>query len=122
MLRDEGSTQETVDQHGVAPTLPPFDDPKYRAALECDDLTDEQATELLRAVDSIMRMFVDLGFGVDAVQLALPELFSKQSESLADFSVPGESGAVQIEDHTTDFNDAAQERGSARKAEDEKER
>lgn len=89
--------------------LPPFDDPKYRNELG-DDITDEQATEFLRALDFILRTFVDLGWGVDAVQLALPELakFSQQSESLADFSGEEDFRTQKIGSSDT-FNTAARE-------------
>lgn len=89
--------------------LPPFDDPKYRAELG-DDITDEQATEFLRALDFILRKFVDLGWGVDAVQLAIPALaeFNKQSESLADFSGAGDS-RTDIVNQSSNFNNAATE-------------
>lgn len=81
-----------------ASELPPFDDPQYRKHLEGQDITEEQMVELLRIIDSIMRTFVDLGFGVDAVQLALP--------ALAEFASQPDSGTVT---HTPscDFNNAA---------------
>lgn len=89
--------------------LPPFDDPKYRKELEGCDVTEEQATEFLRALDFILRKFVDLGWGVDAVQLAIPALaeFNKQSESLADFSGADES-RTDIVNQPDNFNSAAQ--------------
>lgn len=88
--------------------LPPFDDPKYRKELG-DDITDEQATEFLRALDFILRKFVDLGWGVDAVQLAIPALaeFNKQSESFADFS-GADDFRTDIVNKSDNFNSAAQ--------------
>ena len=89
-------------------SLPPFDDPKYRAALDDCEMTEEQATEFLRALDFILRAFVDLGWGVDAVQLAIPALaeFNKQSESLADFSGASESRTGTVK-QSSNFNNAA---------------
>jgi hypothetical protein len=54
-----------------------------------------------------LRLFVNIGWGVDAVQLAIPELaeFNKQSESLADFS--GETESNDVITNTTQFNSAA---------------
>jgi hypothetical protein len=88
--------------------LPPFDDPKYREALE-GDLTDEQARELLAALDFILRGFVDLGFGVDALQLAIPELakFSESPEGFTDFSGAVDSKDVRMEGYIETFNNAA---------------
>jgi hypothetical protein len=107
MNDDEDTAEKTKD--GKTFELPPFDDPKYRAALDDADLTEEQATNFLRALDSILRVFVDIGWGVDAVQLAIPELakFSEQSESLADFSGAAESKDVRMNTTATDFNNAA---------------
>jgi hypothetical protein len=88
--------------------LPPFDDPKYREALD-GDLTDEQARELLAALDFILRGFVDLGFGVDALQLAIPELakFCESPEGLTDFSGTEDSKDVRMEGYIETFNSAA---------------
>lgn len=78
---------------------PPFDADKYRAELRDGDITDEQATEFLRALDFILRSFVDLGWGVDSVQNIFPEL--KEFSALAD------SSGLQIESKADDFNNAA---------------
>lgn len=88
--------------------LPPFDDPKYRAALGDCDVTEEQATEFLRNLDFILRTIVDLSWGLDAVQLALPELakISLQCESLADFS-GGDGTSTGTVNQSDAFNDVA---------------
>ncbi len=46
----------------------PLDVKKYQHHTEVFDLTEEQRIELLQTIWSIMAAFVDLGFGVDAVQ------------------------------------------------------
>ncbi len=107
MYEDEGSNKEThLNGEGE---LPPFDDAKYRALLEGSDITDEQATEFLRTLDFICRTFVDLGFGVNAVQLAIPELarISAEFESLAEFSGNFPAQERQIEKQSKTFNSAS---------------
>jgi hypothetical protein len=105
---DFDSTSVCIKESGF--TLPPFDDPKYRKELD-GDLTEEQIIQILKALDTVMRICVDIGFGVDAVQLAIPALaeFNKQSESLADFSGMEESGDDKIGNQRTNFNSAATE-------------
>ena len=39
------------------------------------ELTQNQANELLQTLWHIMSIFVDIGWGVDAVQIMLPELY-----------------------------------------------
>jgi hypothetical protein len=91
--------------------LPPFDDPRYRKEID-GDLTEDQVVQILKSLDTVMRICVDIGFGVDVVQLAIPALveFNKQSESLADFSGIEESGDDKICNHTTNFNNAVTDR------------
>ncbi|MCI0466835.1 MAG: hypothetical protein L0Y57_07505 [Beijerinckiaceae bacterium] len=54
---------------GHAVGTPPLDLKKYQSHVEDFDLTAEQKVELLQTLWAIMTAFVDLGFGVDAVQL-----------------------------------------------------
>lgn len=113
MLKEDGDgTLEDSNQDLVtgALELPPFDAPKYREHLEDCDITEEQMIELLRTLDSIMRTFVDLGFGVDAVQLALPELaqLCESSEADAEFSGQEESASAKTDGNTGIFNSAAE--------------
>ena len=49
----------------------------YEGYLSEIDLTEEQAHELLQTLWNIMSIFVDIGWGVDTVQLILPELFDE---------------------------------------------
>ncbi len=51
-----------------------FDPDEYRHYLD-DTLSEEQQNELLQALWHIMSIFVDIGWGVDTVQMFLPELF-----------------------------------------------
>lgn len=57
---------------------------KYRAHLDSLELTDEQAAEFLTVLWHIMIAFVDLGFGVDAVQCLLPEMHEGSAEQGAE--------------------------------------
>ena len=94
----------------IGDELPPFDDPKYLALLDDSDITQEQAVEFLRALNSILVTCVDLGFGVDAVQLAIPGLaqLCEQSESDAEFSGQEESASAKTDGNTGQFNSAAE--------------
>lgn len=50
---------------------PPLDEDTYRQHLAPLALTREEEDALLQALWSMMRCFVDLGFGVDAIQASL---------------------------------------------------
>jgi|GEM_PF-3614173 len=53
-------------------------DPKdYTEHLSAFDLTEDQERELLQTLWHIMSIFVDIGWGVDTVQIILPELFGE---------------------------------------------
>jgi len=52
-----------------------FDPDDYKEALEVSEFTPEEI-EMLQALWHIMATFVDLGWNVDSVQMALPELFN----------------------------------------------
>lgn len=109
MFKDADNIDQTAPQDATA-ILPPFDDPKYLALLEDDDLSPEQAVEFLRALNTILVTCVDIGFGVDAVQLAIPELaqFSEQLEPDAEFSGQEESNPAKTNKETSaNFNIAA---------------
>ncbi len=52
--------------------------------IEDFDLNEDQQKELLQTLWNIMSTFVDIGWGVDTVQLYLPDLFNEPSgEKLA---------------------------------------
>ena len=55
-------------QEGAAAPLK-LDPDEYREHLEEFDLSREQEDELLEALWNILRTFVDIGFGLDSVQL-----------------------------------------------------
>ncbi len=56
----------------------------YLQHIEEFDLSEEQQNELLQTLWNIMSTFVDIGWGVDTVQLYLPDLFNEPSnEKLA---------------------------------------
>ena len=50
-------------------STPPFDPEKYRCYLEDTELSEDQQIEYLKVLWSIMTTFVELGFGVDSIQL-----------------------------------------------------
>ena len=53
-----------------------FNPEDYRSDIKDLDLTTEQADELLATLWHIMSTMVNIGWGVDTVQLMLPELFN----------------------------------------------
>lgn len=95
----QGFELHTLDPPSELSDLPPFDADKYREELNGTDITEEQATEFLRALDFILRSFVDLGWGVDSVQSIFPEM--------KEFSALPDSSEIQILNGSRAFNDAA---------------
>ncbi|MBI1340829.1 hypothetical protein GC169_11580 [bacterium] len=53
---------------------PVFNVEDYREDIAELGIPDEQAAEFLRTLWDIMRAFVELGWGVDSIHFALPEL------------------------------------------------
>jgi len=53
---------------------PALDLERYLPEVEAHFCSDEEAIEFLRTLWNIMCAFVDLGWGVDSLQLAFPEL------------------------------------------------
>ena len=80
---------------GVGETQPAlsldFDPVKYRYHIDDQNLTEEQAAELLGALWEIMKAFVDLGFGVNSIHNFIPALGSNTPDT-------GGNG-VELEDH-----------------------
>lgn len=110
LMSGEDREPHYIETAGAAETeLPPFDDPKYLALLDESSITEEQAVEFLRALNSILVTCVDLGFGVDAVQLAIPELAQdwESSQEDAEFSGHEESASATTDSSSADFNSAA---------------
>lgn len=56
-----------------------FDPDHYRHHLDGMDISEEEAQQLMAALWHIMQTFVDIGWGVDAVQQIFPDLFEKTS-------------------------------------------
>lgn len=70
------------DQWPSEPVLPMAEPPqcdldKYREHIEDLDLSREEQADLLKTIWTIMAAFVDLGFGVDSVQI-LPSSLQRQ--------------------------------------------
>lgn len=111
-MSGEDRESHYIENAGAETDLPPFDDPKYLALLDESDITEEQAVEFLRALNSILVTCVDLGFGVDAVQLAIPELAQdwESSQGDAEFSGQQESLLAKTDsDISANFNSVAAE-------------
>lgn len=81
-----------------------FDPNDYRHHLSEFDLNEEQQKELLQTLWHIMSTFVDIGWGVDTVQLILPQIFNADSAR----TVAAESG-VLLESKTTAEHDHVSE-------------
>ena len=54
-----------------------FEPDDYRHHVEEFDLTKEQQNELLTSLWMIMSTLVDIGWGVDTVQILLPDMFAE---------------------------------------------
>lgn len=81
--------------------MPPLklDPEEYRAHLEEYDLTEEQENELLETLWHIMRTFVEIGFGVDSVQMFLAEKAEKSGQD--------SGNTLEQKNSTQHFNRAA---------------
>lgn len=55
-------------------SAPALDLARYLPEVEAEFASDEEAAEFLRILWDIMCAFVDLGWGVDSIQLAFPDL------------------------------------------------
>ncbi len=74
-LPQNGLSAEWQSAQEVAqPDGPKFDHAKYLAQVEDIEMSEEQKIEVLRTLWEIMASFVNLGFGVDSVQLFVPAL------------------------------------------------
>lgn len=71
---------------------PTCDPEKYREHVEEFDLSEQEQSELLQTLWSIMATFVDMGFGVDSFQFlpkeALGSVRSDTDEKAPDFKDP----------------------------------
>lgn len=75
-----------------------FDPDNYREDIAAFEYTEEQQNKLLQTLWHIMSAFVDLGYGVDTVQMFLPELFEKAGR---------DSGKLLQQKDVNTFNEAA---------------
>lgn len=81
MLNEKPSASAPLaDEYSPANTNRPaaparFDPKDYAEHLSASGLTEQQQRELLQTLWNIMSTFVNIGWGVDTVQLVLPELF-----------------------------------------------
>lgn len=68
---------ETPAEAQRLPPSPPLDVEKYLPYLADCELTEAQQVEILQALWSIMKSFVDLSFGLDSVQQLFPAIVVK---------------------------------------------
>jgi hypothetical protein len=66
-------TDAPLTEHAAGCGTLPFDARKYQPYFQDMDLSESQRAEVLQILWSVMVTFVDLGFGVDSVRLALPQ-------------------------------------------------
>ena len=92
-MRDKENDTDTLplshDKETIAP--PVFNPEDYRHHLEGMALSKQQQNELLETLWQIMSTMVDIGWGVDSVQMMLPELFEnagQDSEKLLASNIP----------------------------------
>ncbi len=91
-MENAGENQTALSTNGSLNGLPkeqpagdlPFDAEKYKGFKEVSDLTEEQQVEFLQTLWSMMKAFVDLGFGVNSIQSFIPELVLNPSEPIVD--------------------------------------
>lgn len=83
------------DETAVSVAPPPrLHHEKYKDHLEGMELSDDQARELLETLWHVMVSFVDVGFRVDSLSIAMPDIY--QGESLS-----GHTGAITHKENTT---------------------
>ena len=73
------------------------DTEKYRELIQEFDLSEQEQTELLEILFSIMASFVDLGFGVDSLQFLQTDA-DKQASDLKDPSTAMPRGSQALKD------------------------
>ena len=69
-------TFEGGAEHALA-----FDPSEYVDYMAGFDLTDAQQVEVLQTLWHIMVSMVDMGWGVDNIQLMLPDVFNQEAEA-----------------------------------------
>lgn len=101
-MDDSGNSAEKLPIAACA-SVPAFDAQEFYHYLDDFELTEEQKSELLITLWSIMAAFVDLGFGVSSIQNFIP--------ALAQFSSAANPDDVEIKVVTETFNEVADSRG-----------
>ena len=100
-LQAETPASADADSSNPVANLPglglQFDPAKFLQYVEEEDLTEEQAGVLLRAIWDLVVSFVDLGFGLNPVQQALVDRSRRDPESASSAS----SGRVSSRDEFT---------------------
>ena len=93
--REEGSNDylRSADDAQPASALA-LDTDRYLPELEEFDITEDQKIEMLQTLWSLMRAFVDIGWGVDSIHHVLPDLAAITSESDADEIDSEDAGLV----------------------------
>ena len=100
---DTRSTQDTMPETSeqsddkALPKLTLNPD-RYREHLSAFELTIEQQNDMMQVLWNMMNTFVDIGWGVDTVQMFLPELFEKAGP---------DSGNLIKQTNTLTFNTTA---------------
>lgn len=82
-----------IEPNNFSSTLP-FDPDEYRHHIEEFQLTEAQQDELLKTLWEIMSTMVNIGWGVDNVQLMLPEIFNHSCADAGD--------TLETDKHTKD--------------------
>ena len=98
---NETTTGEALGDSAAQPPLQINPD-EYREDLADFDLTKEQQDELLQTLWNMMSMMVDLGWGLDSVQLFAPNKLDAESinqveqpENIVNVSISNEKGPNQ---------------------------
>ncbi len=94
---DSNPTNSEDEESPLPP--PELDVEAYRGELASLGMTTEQENKLLEILWDIMRTMVDIGFGMDAVQMVVPALLNGSVEKSADKDKPANI--------TAHFNDYA---------------
>ncbi len=100
--RDTTMTIPEDIKDGIDKALPSleFNPDDYREELENIDVSEEQAQEFLATLWNIMAAMVDIGWGVNSVQILLPDIFEKAGQDSVNL--------IEQKDSTTSPKNAAQ--------------
>ena len=93
------------DESGIKPLA--LDPEEYRKDLEEFDLTKDQQDELLEVLFNIMRTFVEIGFGLDSVQMFSTATIARSGE----FTGSDSGKLLDRKNNPQQFNRAADHSG-----------